>query len=76
MAKPKKVTYTEDDLIRLFGLLRIETYQTTEMKRWLTVEPPVLSVGEQEIFDRILPFAIRDIAGWNEEELKMHFISQ
>ena len=46
------------------------------MQRWLAVQPPTLSLGEQEIFDRILPFAIRDIAGWGEEELKMHFISQ
>ena len=76
MARAKKVIYTEDDLIRLFGLLRIETYQTPEMQRWLTVSSPVLTVGEQEVFDRILPFAIRDIASWGEEELKMHFISQ
>jgi hypothetical protein len=32
-------------------------------------------VGEQYNFDRILPLAIRDIDGWNEEDLKMNFIS-
>ncbi len=76
MARVKKVNYNEASLIRLFSLKRIVNEQTPEMKHWLTVQPPVLDIVEQSIFDRILPFAIRDIAGWGEEELKMHFISQ
>ena len=76
MARTKKVNYNEDDLIDLFNLTRIADKQTPEMQRWLNVTPPVLDVVEQGIFDRILPFAVRDIAGWGEEELKMHFISQ
>ncbi len=76
MAKAKKVNYNEDDLIDLFSLTRVADRQTPEMQRWLTVQTPVLDIVEQGIFDRILPFAIRDIAGWGEEELKMHFISQ
>jgi hypothetical protein len=74
--KTKKVIYSEADLIKLFALKRIATYQTPEMARWLTVQPPVLDVVEQGIFDRILPFAMDNIDGWNEEALKMHFISQ
>ena len=76
MARAKKVNYNEDDLIDLFSLTRVADRQTPEMQRWLTVQTPVLDIVEQGIFDRILPFAIRDIAGWGEEELKMHFISQ
>ncbi len=76
MARAKKVNYNEDDLIDLFSLTRVADRQTPEMQRWLTVQTPVLDIVEQGIFDRILPFAIRDMAGWCEEELKMHFISQ
>ena len=68
MARTKKVNYNEDDLIDLFNLTRIADKQTPEMQRWLNVTPPVLDVVEQGIFDRILPFAVRDIAGWGEEE--------
>ena len=76
MAKVKKVSYTESDLIELFNLNRVVVTQTPEMQRWLNVESPVLDVVEQGIFDRILPLAVRDIIGWNEEDLKMLFISQ
>jgi hypothetical protein len=76
MAKHKKINYTEDDLIGLFKLTRIVAHQTPEMQRWLSAPLVVLEDYEQRIFDRILPFAIRDIDGWGEEDLKMHFISQ
>ncbi len=76
MARAKKVNYTESDLIETFNLNRIVITQTTEMQRWLNVEVPILSLVEQGIFDRILPLALRDIDGWNEEDLKMLFISQ
>ena len=72
----KKVIYNEAGLIRLFSLNRIANEQTPEMKRWLNVQSPVLDVVEQGNFDRILPFAAREITAWGEEELKMHFISQ
>ncbi len=71
----KKVNYTEADLIRIFGLTPITNQQTTEMQRWLAVQPPVLDLVEQGIFDRVLPLAVKYIRGWGEEELKMHFIS-
>ena len=73
--QPKKVVYTEADLVEIFQLMRLKTTQTPEMVRWLSVQTPDLNVGEQYNFDRILPLAIRDIDGWNEEDLKMNFIS-
>jgi hypothetical protein len=77
MAKtPKKVYYSEAELIKLFALKRIIGQKTPEMTRWLNAPPAVLNVGEQYNFDRILPFAIQRIDGWGEEELKMNFISQ
>ena len=77
MAKAKKINYVEDDLIDLFHLTRVAgTHLTPEMLKWLNIQPPVLRIGEQETFDRILPWAARDIVGWGEEELKMNFISQ
>lgn len=74
--QPRKTNYSEADLVDLFRLTRIAKYQTPEMARWLAVQPPPLDVVEQGIFDRILPFAMDNIDGWNEEALKMHFISQ
>ena len=76
MARTKKVNYSEAELAYQFNLERIITYQTPEMQRWLAVQPPVLDVVEQGIFDRILPLAIREIDGWGEEDLKMLYISQ
>ena len=76
MAKLKKVNYTEGELAYQFNLKRIIGQQTPEMKRWLTVQPPVLDATEQVIFNRILPLAIREIDGWGEEDLKMLYISQ
>jgi hypothetical protein len=73
---PKKINYTEADLIKLFNLDRIADKQTPEMARWLAVPTAHLDSIEQSIFNRILPLAVRDVASWNEEELKMFFISQ
>ena len=76
MAKAKKVNYTEGELLFLLGLTRITSYKTPLMERWLAVKPPLLSIGEQETFDRILPLAVREMDGWGEEDLKMLYISQ
>ena len=73
--QPKKVNYTEADLIKSFSLNRVKQPTTPEMARWLAVQPPILNAGEQYSFDRILPFAIDNIDSWNEEALKMHFIA-
>jgi hypothetical protein len=74
--QPKKINYSEADLIDLFNLTRIADKQTPEMARWLAAPAAQLNVGEQYNFDRILPLAIKNIDSWNEEELKMMFISQ
>ena len=74
--KPKKIIYSEVDLIDLFNLHRITQTQTPEMARWLAAPVAKLNLVEQGNFDRILPLAIENIAGWNEEDLKMLFISQ
>jgi hypothetical protein len=74
--KTKKVNYSEADLVEMFRLTRIKAQETSEMQRWLAAPPSVLNAGEQYSFDRVLPLAIRDIDSWNEEDLKMNFISQ
>ena len=72
----KKKQYKEAELIKLFGLTRI-TGETLSplMQRWLTFEPPIFNVGEQYNFDEALERAQQSIDGWNEEDLKMKFIS-
>ncbi len=67
--------YKEADLILLFNLKRIVTYQTPLMEEWLAVENPILNVVEQYIFDKKYKEAINNISGWSEEDLKMKFIS-
>ncbi len=67
--------WREGEIIETFNLNRIITYQTPLMQEWLDVQIPVLNVGEQYIFDGDLANAQKHIAGWNEEDLKMKFIS-
>lgn len=70
-----KKDWSEGELIRTFNLNRMVTTQTDTMKEWLDVQPPVLNVGEQYMFDEDLTNAQKYITGWNEEDLKMKFIS-
>ena len=73
----RKKQYTEGKLITLFNLTRITSNVITPlMKKWLTFEPPILNVGEQYVFDEALLRAEQGITAWNEEDLKMKFISQ
>ncbi len=67
--------YREADLILLFNLNRIATYQTPLLKEWLEVENPVFDAFEQVLFDRKLEEAQNQIIGWSEEDLKMKFIT-
>ena len=72
----KKKQYTEAELINLFNLTRIASNEITPlMEKWLTFDAPILNVGEQYIFDDALLGAQKGIQGWNEEDLKMKFIS-
>jgi hypothetical protein len=70
-----KKEWREGDLIKTFKLNRIVTMQTPLMKEWLDVEIPELNVGESYLFEEDLLNAQKHIAGWNEEDLKMKFIS-
>lgn len=67
--------WREGDLIQIFKLNRIITQQTPLMVEWLDVQMPELNIPEQYDFDRDLNKAQKYIAGWNEEDLKMKFIS-
>jgi hypothetical protein len=74
MAKQKKTQkYGEADLIRLFGLERTKTHIPL-MEEWVnnSIE---LSPLEKELFEEILQEAYQKIEAWNEEALKMKFIS-
>ena len=81
MAKRVKKTeeearsWREAELINKFNLTRIVTYQTPLMQEWLDVLPPELNVGEQYSFDKTFSKAEQNLSGWNEEDLKMKFIS-
>ncbi len=76
--KTKKETkprvWHEADLIKAFGLKRITEYQTPLMKEWLDVAMPIFDANEQKNFDKNLKKAIKGIAGWSEEDLKIKFI--
>ena len=67
--------WREGDLINAFRLNRIKTYQTPVMQEWLDVGAPEFNVGEQYLFDISYNAAFKSIEGWNEEDLKMKFIS-
>jgi hypothetical protein len=71
----KKKEWSEGELIRTFNLKRNSTYQTPVMEEWLDVKPPVLNQGEQYMLDQDLAYAQKYLTGWNEEDLKMKFIS-
>jgi hypothetical protein len=71
----KKKQYTEGQLISLFNLTRIKDQITPKMKEWLDFKLPVLDNIEQHNLNSALSRAKKSIEGWNEEELKMKFIS-
>ena len=70
-----KKNWTEAELLDVFNLNRIITKQTPLMVEWLDVQPHVLNVGEQYMFNQDLLNAQKYISGWSEEDLKMKFIS-
>ena len=72
----RKIKYSEGQLVDTFKLNRIAEYQTEQMKDWLNVETPSFNIPEQYIFDNALTKAIKNISGWNEEDLKMKFINR
>ncbi len=70
-----KKEWREGELIDTFNLNRIVTSYTPLMTDWLDVQMPDLNIHEQYNFDKNLVKAQRGISGWNEEDLKMKFIS-
>jgi hypothetical protein len=73
MAKKAK-QYSEAELIKMFGLNRINEVYTPLMQEWLDCTTTLMD-DEQMLFDRIQKRAKKKIDGWQEEELKMKFIA-
>lgn len=68
--------YSEAELIGVFGLTRLVGNKSHPlMAEWTGMGLVTLSTSEQELFDEILDEAQQKIAGWQEEDLKMKFIS-
>jgi hypothetical protein len=73
MAKKKK-EWSEDELILTFGLIRIP-HNHLLLDTWLDVEMPKLFPQEEKDFEELLDLANEGADFWNEETLKMRFIS-
>ena len=71
-----KKEWSEGELIATFKLTRVSTYYTSVMEEWLTAVPATLNIHEQYAFDKALTRAKKYISGWQEEDLKMKFISK
>ncbi len=73
---PKKVkAYRESELIDMFSLTRMAgNHKHPLMQEW-TDCAATLNPGEAYLFGLITDELIRKIVGWNEEMLKMNFIS-
>jgi hypothetical protein len=67
--------WREGELIKAFKLNCITSVSTPLMQEWLDVQPPVFDIYEQYNFDKTLLKGQRSIRGWNEEDLKMKFLS-
>jgi hypothetical protein len=70
-----KKDWREGELIRTFKLKRNATTLTPLMQEWLDVQPVELNIYEQYNFDKSILKAKKRISSWNEEDLKMNFIS-
>jgi hypothetical protein len=74
MAKKIK-SYSEAELIKMFGLeRRVGNNEHLLMEEWTNASTE-LNAGEQYLFDEITKDLISQIDGWNEEMLKMNFIA-
>jgi hypothetical protein len=68
-------SWREGELIKVFKLTCITDVATPLMQEWLDAPPPEFNIHEQYHFDKTFLKAQRSIRGWNEEDLKMKFIS-
>jgi hypothetical protein len=66
--------WKEVELLEMFDLNRINSYQTRLMKDWLDVQLPELNSAEQYLFDAIYELALDNIEFWDKQNLKMKFI--
>ncbi len=71
-----KKEWSEGELIRKFQLTRVVSNLTPLMEEWLAVSPLSLNLYEQYNFDNALLKAQKYLSGWQEEDLKMKFISK
>jgi hypothetical protein len=72
----KLKSHDEAELITLFGLNRMVGNNVHPlMQQWMSTPTVEMSTSEQELFDDILENAQQNITGWQEEDLKMKFIS-
>jgi hypothetical protein len=75
MATQTKIhNYSEADLLLMFNLERVKTPYTALMSEW-TSAITTLTDSEKLIFEKLWLRAMRDIEGWQEEDLKMKFIA-
>jgi len=74
MAKKKVKIWTEDELILTFGLIK-ESYQNKLLNAWLDVPLAQLDEHESLIFEELWELSVEGADSWNEETLKMRFIS-
>jgi hypothetical protein len=74
MAKKIK-SYDEAEIIKMFGLTRLAGNNVTPLMQEWTDTSTTLNEGEQYLFDDITEHLLKQIAGWNEEMLKMNFIA-
>lgn len=70
----KEHNYSEADLILMFGLERIKTPYTALMTEWTSAET-LLTENEEVILQKLWMRAVENIEGWQEEDLKMKFLS-
>ena len=69
-------SYDEAELIGMFNLNRlVGNTGHPLMAEWVNIPVENLSPFERELFDEILFDAQKNIVGWQEEDLKMKFIS-
>ncbi len=67
--------WKEAELMLHFQLNKIVATQTRLMQEWFDVEKPIFDSYEMRRFEESLSLAQENIGGWNEEDLKMYFIS-
>jgi hypothetical protein len=75
LKKYKEKQYGEAELIDMFGLVRqVGNDANPLLKEWLDTTT-TLTDAEMLLFDDIIKDAVENIVGWQEEDLKMMFIS-